>query len=928
MNQALKVPPREHTACDAPPALLLWLSQPSAQNPALVGAKTARLAQLMANGMAVPEGFCLTVEAYQQALYPAPVAVRAEQRALISNTPSASQPIVLPGLANLQPQLFAAFRQLRLRQPGCRVAVRSSAPEEDGATASWAGIFESVLHIDNEQALLNAVTHCYHSLHSATASAYRDQQRLQGTLETESSRSSRSNSRNTEPSVVPSMAVLIQVQVDAHVSGVLFTRNPLTNDPAQLCVNAVQGVGESLQNGAASGTRFVIPRHAPTGISQQRTQTPRGSAGALSSAQLAQLRQQALRVESLMGPDQDIEFAFDHQRLWLLQARPIPDLVSRPQTRQQYLHAEQQALQQKLQRLQQRGVLGCGAGVLSNSNIGELLPSPTPMSFGLFKQIFIGQGGAIPRGRRYLGYRIDAARNGAMFTLVAGQPYFHLELDALTYHYQQPQPIAAYLQRVRDNPQLANYPEFGLYEQFSSDVSATKPGPLSAQQPPLNGDNSDRQRQDFARQASAYLQHYRQSVAAQLATRCHQSHAPGTTPAALIDQIEALIQHLQQYSCYHFVIVARLGFYFAASLRRQLSHLCPKGLPATRGPEGQDLPALTSEQLLSQLLQALPGSRISEQGHDEVAMQRGELTLECFLQRYGHLAENELEIALPRFHEHPEQLQALLARDDTQHDAGFRTQIKRRKATERRLRQQLERHCPADEAALLLRDMRLAQRLLPLRETIKYHFAAEYAQLRQLLLALAPQIGLDKEQIFYLQPGELRRGLAPDNSLLALIAERQTARQLAKEVAAHHPLPAMIDGESPQLLRSPMQRGPGQSWQGEVIATGLTRGRVRLVKQGNDSNLQQLLEQLQDSDILVTGSANLGLSPLLRRVAGLVVEIGGFLAHSACQAREAGIPALVLPQATRLLRDGETVLLDGSSGMIYCETSEQQETQR
>jgi pyruvate,water dikinase len=66
----------------------------------------------------------------------------------------------------------------------------------------------------------------------------------------------------------------------------------------------------------------------------------------------------------------------------------------------------------------------------------------------------------------------------------------------------------------------------------------------------------------------------------------------------------------------------------------------------------------------------------------------------------------------------------------------------------------------------------------------------------------------------------------------------------------------------------------------------------------------------------VTRSANLGLAPLLRMVAGLVVEIGGVLAHAACQAREAGIPAVVLPDAARSLRDGMTVRLDGSRGLV------------
>ncbi len=76
----------------------------------------------------------------------------------------------------------------------------------------------------------------------------------------------------------------------------------------------------------------------------------------------------------------------------------------------------------------------------------------------------------------------------------------------------------------------------------------------------------------------------------------------------------------------------------------------------------------------------------------------------------------------------------------------------------------------------------------------------------------------------------------------------------------------------------------------------------------------------------MTRSANLGLAPLLRSVAGLIVEVGGFLAHAACQAREAGIPAIVLPDATRQLQDGMEALLDGGHGTVNTVSPEMAKT--
>ena len=99
------------------------------------------------------------------------------------------------------------------------------------------------------------------------------------------------------------------------------------------------------------------------------------------------------------------------------------------------------------------------------------------------------------------------------------------------------------------------------------------------------------------------------------------------------------------------------------------------------------------------------------------------------------------------------------------------------------------------------------------------------------------------------------------------------------------------------------------------MAPGFIRGKVRLID-AQQCNLHQLLASLDKNDILVTRSANLGLSPLMRKVAGLIVEVGGLLAHSACQAREAGIPAMVLPDATRLLREGSLITFNGRTGQL------------
>ncbi|HEY5718053.1 MAG TPA: PEP/pyruvate-binding domain-containing protein [Motiliproteus sp.] len=863
------------------PSNVPWLLPLAAITPAqreLVGGKALHLGRLIQAGFAVPPGFCLTSAALAG---PAP-----EQL-----------PTVL-----LQP-LLEAWRQL----PAGPVAVRSSAIEEDQQHASWAGVFHTHLNITSEAELCAAVLDCWRSLHSSTVSQFRRQRQAQP------------KPRPHPKSQPPAMAVIVQQQVNASAAGVLFSRNPLHPERAEICINALFGLGEPLVSGQEQGDRYHLDRTGNVRQQQihcqrqrlgvhglQALAPERGSRSTLDVAQLRLLAATANQLEALFNAPQDCEFAFSGNQLWLLQSRPIvsasvhaavPDSQAVARFRQQ----EIDQLRTKLQQLQQHRVLRHGPGILSNGNIGELLPTPTPMSFTLFQHLFTGEGGAIPRGRKSLGYQLAPRANRELFTLVAGQPYFHLELDARSYDLQQPQPVSHYLAAVRQQPLRANYPEFGLYLQCAEPSEAI--ALLGQDAGSALAHSSQRHAEAMRRFARDYYPRYRRRIEPELQRHrlSMQRCSPGHTSQALLIRISALIQHLQQVSCYHFVIAARLGFYFAESLRCRLQRSLPEHCNA----------------LMAQLLQALPGSRISEQLLDLSALNRGELSQADFVRHYGHLALNELEIALPRFHEAPEQLQRLSNANGERADshAQFRQQLRQRKGVERRLRQQLEAAAiPTEEQQALFRDLRLARRYLPLRETIKYHFAAEYDLLRQTLLSFADATGLERGGVFYLEPAELALAINRHSEAERLIGQRRQQHALAKALAASQPLPAVIFADDLDQACAPPSSQGGERWQGEGIAPGIRRGRLRLVDEQHD--LLALARSLQPNDILVTRSANLGLAPLLRSVAGLVVEIGGFLAHAACQAREAGIPAMVLPDATRLLQEGSEVVLDGKDGTL------------
>jgi pyruvate,water dikinase len=99
--------------------------------------------------------------------------------------------------------------------------------------------------------------------------------------------------------------------------------------------------------------------------------------------------------------------------------------------------------------------------------------------------------------------------------------------------------------------------------------------------------------------------------------------------------------------------------------------------------------------------------------------------------------------------------------------------------------------------------------------------------------------------------------------------------------------------------------------QGVPVSSGRASGEVRIVRDPRQAG------HLQPGDILVAGRPT-GWTPLFPLVAGVIVEIGGQLSHAAIVAREYGVPVVAsVRNATRLLRDGQTVTMDGTTGQVY-----------
>ena len=268
--------------------------------------KAAGLSALAGVG-AVPPGFCLT--ALAAARWWPEVAVG-------GGVPE-----------GLRATVALAYRALaeRCGEVTPPVAVRSSATDEDGAAASFAGQHDSYLNVADVGAVVDAIVRCWRSAQNERAAAYR--------------------ARSGLPPAATGLPVLVQQLVVADASAVAFSANPVTGDRGEIVINATWGLGESLVGGTVTPDTCTIRKAdlaiVARAVAEKRAMTIPAATGtrevavprflrrtpALDDAQLLATARLALALEVRCGHAVDVECAWRDGRLFLLQCRPVTVLL-------------------------------------------------------------------------------------------------------------------------------------------------------------------------------------------------------------------------------------------------------------------------------------------------------------------------------------------------------------------------------------------------------------------------------------------------------------------------------------------------------------------------------------------------------------------------------------------------------------------------
>jgi pyruvate,water dikinase len=859
-----------------------------ADTAAPLGGKARALAALREADLPIPAWFAVLPQAFSDSLTPE------EQR---------------PALANLHPsadvcaELTSALAVLC--PDGAPVAVRSSASDEDGAQHSFAGQLDSFLFVSPDE-VPGKVADVWRSGFSDRILAYRREHNLGLT---------------PRPP-----AVLVQRMVRADAAGVAFGADPVSGRRRLAVVSAVLGLGTALVSGDADADTWhvdqdgsIVARTIADKRQAHRAAPGRGEGFDTVPVPAEQARQPALSDDQVravadlvrrtgrhFGRPQDIEWAIEGGKLFLLQSRPITSLARTADP---------------------DGVIN----VWDNSNIAESYNGvTTPLTFSFARAVYEEVYRQFCRILRVPETKIEASANvfRHMLGLIHGRVYYNLlnwyRLLTLLPGFQANRGFMEQMMGVKE----------ALPEHLVRDlVPPTTWGARQIDRFRLLGSVLATVRNHFGinRQIRAF---YRRLEDALGVGRPDLSPLRPDELVSYYRDIEMkLLTHWDAplindfFAMIFYGLLGKLSRSWcgdsAGTLQNDL--LCGEGgmisaEPAARVRAMAELAAKHPELTAALCEKDLPGIRAAM-----VRVSAFRALYEEYLERFGDRCLEELKLESPTLFDDPltllrsiGQLARRLAESGGKVPVNPEAEMRRR--AEERVASALRWH-PLRRLvfAWVLRNARARVRD---RENLRFERTRLFGRVRAIVLELgrkfyAADLIDHPRDVFYLEVEECLgyvSGTATTCDLRELVALRKA------EFDRYQHLPPPADrfethgaihlGNTYQGKGTAAKAPEGDSLKGLGCCPGVVRGPVRVITDPRNATLRT-------GDILVAERTDPGWIMLFPSASGLLVERGSLLSHSAIVAREMGIPAIVaLTGVTRWLKDGEEVELDGSTGVV------------
>ncbi|MGV7229631.1 MAG: PEP/pyruvate-binding domain-containing protein [Nitrospirales bacterium] len=785
-----------------------------------------------------------------------------------------------------QKQLLTEVRQYLQTEGITLMAVRSSSPEEDMEGTSFAGIYETVLGVTDSD-LEAAIKTCFASALDERVVAYKQKSGF-------------------DP-LDPKIAAIIQKQIASEASGVAFSLNPVNNSYDQCVINANFGLGETVVDGTVTPDEAIVDKVTKTILKKSlgikdiavyleangsiKSESPASpSEFCISDDQIVAISKLTTRIETEYGKPMDIEWAYESGQLYLLQARPITtyyklpaEMITQPGEQKHLYHdatLTEQGLPESLSPLGSDLFMILGRLILPGVPNEDFMSIDRGMAFGSVGRMYTHFG----RMLKIMGKK-NAIKTYRMTDSLGSQI-----LEAMN---------------------LKEYIPKKLPKGFMKSFIRTGVGAMIFVRPLMKA----RSKPD------EYLQHYveeNRKLRVDLKTE-HERHT------SLEDF--AITSYLKVGTHMNGVQLPALMASETARLKlKKMFKNEPDSVQEHLRSIEQSFPNnVTIEMglLLYELAQFPDIRQIGTAQEFAQKLNANQLSPEfvqkwqSFVEYYGFRGPRELDVATPRYYEKPDELFDILKTMEGHDDPDLTPQGLFESGAKRRVEsvQFLEKYLAKKsrrKANAFKKNYKLLENFAAYRESPKYYIIIVIDYIRRRVLAMGKQwVGAGRldsvNQVFDLKWDELKR--AEVDTTLDIRTLAVNNREYYAQFNPNNDPPVVIDsrGFIPKLPPQPLKEN---ELVGTPVSSGFVVGKVKVLKCADE-------KPILTGDILVTKATDPGWTTLFINAAGVLLESGGALQHGASVAREMGKPCIVgIEDVTRTLKDGQTVEMDGSTGVI------------
>jgi rifampicin phosphotransferase len=836
----------------------------------VAGGKGANLGELSRiEGIQVPDGFCITTEAYKKitgklsSLLDELTPLRAEEREKIREISERIRTAIedIPIPKDIAEEIAGYLTETDA------YAVRSSATAEDLPAASFAGQQDTYLNIIGKDAIMQHISKCWASLFTERAVTYRIQ--------------------NGFDHHKVHLSVVVQKMVFPQAAGILFTADPVTGNRKVLSIDASFGLGEALVSGIVNADNYkvrngeIIDKKISTkklaiyavkdgGTKEQEISSEQQNIQPLTDKQILQLAETGRKIEAHFGSPQDIEWCLAEDTFYIVQSRPITTLYPIPEANDQENHVY--------------------VSVGHNQMMTDAM-KPLGLSFFLL---------LTPAPMRTAGGRLFIDITAMLASPASREIVMNQTLG-------KSDPL------IKDA--LATIIERGDFIKLLPETGAARS--FTGLPPQLENDPSIVS--DLIRRDQALAGTLKQSIQTKSGPELLdfilediQQRKLNVNPQSL----EVIMTGVNASAWINEKMNEWLGEKNAADT---LAQSAPNNVTSEMGLALMDVADVIRP--YPEVIDFLQHAKDDTFLDELVKFEGGRETqdaIHAFLNKYGMRCAGEIDITKTRWSEKPSILVHMILSNIRNFEPGASQQkfeqgrqeaLKKEQELLERLRQLPDGEQKAAEAKQKIDQIR---NFIGYREYPKYGIVNRYFVYKQALLKEAEklvQAGAirEKEDIYYLSFEELREVVVTYALDHQIISQRKEAFKIYEKLTP----PRVITSDGEIITgRYNLENLPAGAIAGLAVSAGLTEGRARVILNMEDADLE-------DGDILVTTFTDPSWTPLFVSIKGLITEVGGLMTHGAVICREYGLPAVVgVENATKLIKDGQRIRVNGTDGYI------------